>query len=221
MSEQAKDIEDVYHALLMEYASGCLDEAHALVVAAHMALSPSARRIIAQYEAIGGAMLDGHCVPVAMKPDALQCVMAKLETVVAPASPCKGKPKLNMSNYHKVPGCLEHYMQETVWKQTPQGFQTLHIRTTCAGSTAEMVRVHSGTTIEPGTHSRAELTLILQGGARDEQRRYGRGDLIVIGQEGVTRLLADDADGAVFFIVRPSSSPWMRLAQKLQSFFGK
>ncbi len=218
MSEQARDIDDVYHALLMEYASGCLDEAHALVVAAHMALSPAARRIIAQYEAIGGAMLDDCCPPVAMKPDALKCVMAKLETATAPASPCKGKPKLTMGNYHEVPGCLEHYMEQTVWKQTPQGFQTLHIRTTCARSTAEMVRVHPGTTIEPHAHSRAELTLILQGGARDEQRNYGRGDLIVIGRDGITRLRADDSDGAVFFIVRPSASPLQRLLEKILPF---
>lgn len=219
MSERIRSIEETYHALLMDYASGSLDEAHALVVAAHMALSPSARRIVAQYESIGGAMLHDCCPPVAMKADALKCVMAKLETAVAPPSPCKGKPKLDMSNYHEVPGCLEHYMTQTVWQSRADGFETLHIRTTCAGSTAEMVRVKPGTPIAPKSRKQVELTLLIKGSARGDDRHYQRGDLIIVGEEGTPSLLTNDADGAVFFVVRPTSSLFKRTLKKLAVYF--
>jgi putative transcriptional regulator len=220
MSERIKSIEETYHSLLMEYASGCLDEARALVVAAHMALSPSARKIVSEYESIGGAMLHDCCPPVAMKPDALKCVMAKLETAVAPTSPCKGKPKLDMSNFHEVPGCLEHYMQHTVWQRRADGYETLHIRTTCAGSTAEMVRVKPGISMEPKTRDQVEFTLLLQGSARDEGRTYSRGDLIIVGEEGTPYLLTD-ASGAIFFVVRPRTSPLKRAMKTLISYFSR
>ena len=68
--------EDLYHALLMEYANGCLDEGQSLIIAAHVALSPSARKTVAQYESVGGAMLDDCCGKVAMTKDALALVLA-------------------------------------------------------------------------------------------------------------------------------------------------
>lgn len=226
MSKETKGRDESYHSLLMEYASGCLDEAHALVIAAHMALSPSARKYVAQYEEIGGSLLQKCCSPVAMKPDALKCVMDKLESVsesacktVKAAGPCAGRPKLNMTNFQGVPACLESYMETATWKQTKDGFETIHIRTTCSGSTAEMVKLSPGKSIEPRSHGVTEITLVLQGGARDAGTDYTRGDLIIIEQDGPHTLLAHDADGAVFFVVRPSSSPLHRMMKNVLSYF--
>ena len=68
---------ETYHSLLIDYASGSLDEAHSLLVAAHIALSPNARRIVQEYESIAGGLLHECCAPVSMCEEALQSVQTK------------------------------------------------------------------------------------------------------------------------------------------------
>lgn len=208
--------EETYHALLMEYASGCLDEAHALVVAAHMALSPQARKIVMDYEKIGGAMLQNNCAPVAMKSDALKCVMARLDTCgPAPVKgPCAGKKKLDMSNYHEVPSCLETYIETASWKDARGGYQTMHIRTTCSGSRAEMIKAKPDFSIEQRMMSHA-IALVLQGSFEDEHRTYCRGDLIISDLNPADHYHTHSGEGVTYFVVRKSSSPLHRLIQSL------
>ena len=45
-------------ALLLDYASGALGEGWSLAIAAHLALCPDCRRLQADMEAIGGALLE-------------------------------------------------------------------------------------------------------------------------------------------------------------------
>ncbi len=210
------DRDETYHALLMEYASGCLDEAHALVIAAHMALSPQARKIVADYEKIGGAMLHDCCAPVAMKADALKCVMARLDTCgPAPSKgPCAGKKKLDMTNYHEVPGCLESYIETASWKEARGGYQTMHIRTACSGSRAEMIKAQPDFSIENRMMSHV-IALVLQGAFEDEQRTYRRGDLLISDAEPSHRYHVNSGEGVTYFVVRRSSSPFQRLIRSL------
>ena len=44
--------------LLLRYAAGRLRPAPALVVASHLAMSPSSRRFVADLESLGGSLLD-------------------------------------------------------------------------------------------------------------------------------------------------------------------
>lgn len=211
--------EATYHSLLVEYASGCLDEAHALVVATHMALSPTARKYVAQYESIGGSMLNDCCTPVAMKADALASVMDKLESIERPKTTACGAKKKISSDELAIPECLDHYIETRVWNAAPHGTQTLHVKTTCSGSKAQLMKIAAGQSVAPHTHKTKEVTLVLKGGFRDGADNYGRGDLIVL-ERGVTHaLVADVNEGCVCFVVRPSASPIHDLLNQVMAYF--
>lgn len=210
--------DESYHSLLMEYASGCLDEAHALVIATHMALSPAARKIVAQYESIGGSMLNDCCAPVAMKPDARKCVMDKLDKMVSEAKAASSCAKKNKSpsDYLEMPGCLEKYIEQTVWHQTSNGRQTIHIKTSCSGSKAQLVKTNPGEKIATQTTTTHEITLVLRGAVQDNNARYQRGDLF-IAEDGTPHILiADSNEGCVCFVVHPSQS---RVRRIIANFF--
>lgn len=194
-------INESYHALLMEYASGCLDEAQALIVATHLSLSPPARKIVADYESMGGAMLKDCCGSVAMKPDALASVMGKIEKLGAPES-CTEKLRKKCGD-KDLPTCLESHMESKTWKSGPHGHEFIHVKTTCCGYTAQLMKVGPDKTI-----SESAVTVVLEGSFVTETKRYQRGDLVVI--EKSTMLRADAKQGAVCFIVRPAKSPFRK-----------
>ena len=77
----------LYDILVMDYACGALDESLSLLMAAHLTLSPEARRRMAMLDCLGGALMDECCEPVAMLEHSLQSVLGRLDSC-APAQPC-------------------------------------------------------------------------------------------------------------------------------------
>lgn len=206
---------DSYHALLIEYASGCMDEAHALVIATHMALSPPARKIVADYEAVGGSLLNTHCKPVAMKEDARKCVMDKLEKLIPPCAPapCSKQGKNFSRDFLATPVCLEKYIESTTWMTGDGGQKIIHVKTSCSGSKAHLVKITAQETVTPDTTRTGEIAVILQGALIHHAQSYKRGDLLILEKSVATTLLADSNDDCVIFTVRPSPSifkSWMK-----------
>lgn len=208
--------QETYHALLMEYASGCLDEAQALIVATHMSLSPYARKIVAEYESIGGSMLKDCCAPVAMKSDALKCVMDKIERAAAPVKSCTEKLQCKGKDYGNMPMCLESYMETRTWKSDGTGRQSIHVKTTCRGYSAQLMKMKPDLPVDPPKHDKNELTVVLEGTFTDGAMLYKRGDLIIIEKDSPVRLRTDAQQGAICFVVHPTSS---RLRNALNALF--
>src|SRR5882672_7922817 len=73
-------------ATLAAFASGSLDEARGIVVAAHLSLCAQCRKVVHAFEQVGGALLD-DVAPAAMSDGALQRAMAALGPldIVSPA----------------------------------------------------------------------------------------------------------------------------------------
>lgn len=193
--------EETYHALLMEYASGCLDEAQALIVATHLSLSPDGRKIVADYESIGGSLLQDCCGSVAMKSDALKCVMDKIEKMGAPES-CTEKLKKKCGE-KDLPTCLESHMESKTWKADKSGHHFIHVKTTCCGYTAQLMKIAPDTTI-----NETAVTVVLEGSFGTETAVYQRGDLVIV--EHNTTLRSHREQGAVCFIVRPAQSKFKK-----------
>jgi len=198
--------QETYHALLMEYASGCLDEAQALIVATHMSLSPYARKLVAEYESIGGSMLKDCCTPVAMKSDALKCVMDKLEQVAAPVKSCTEKLACKGKDYGNMPLCLESYMETRTWKDSGGGTHSIHVKTTCCGYSAQLMKMKPDLPVTPPTHDKHELTVVLEGTFTDGTMLYKRGDLIIVEKNSPVRLRTDAQNGVICFVVKPAQS---------------
>ncbi len=208
---------DAYETLLVEYASGCLDEAHALVVSTHITLSPSARKAVARSEALGGSMLQDCCSPVEMKKDALDCVMAKLDRAEKISAECE--EKLSKAENGFMPSCLQKYMHcpcsALGWKKAGDGLHTVSVKTTCSGSKARLMKVEAGKQVGPHMHGTQEITLVLEGSFRDHNRSYARGDLVVMEKDIAHVLFADDQAGCICLVVRKRPS---RLSAVLNFF---
>ncbi len=209
--------EEAYHALLMEYASGCLDEAHALLIAAHAALSPTARLEIARYESIGGLMLEKQCAPVRMTSDALNKVLAKLDADAGQIRTAS-KPKQASS---ATPRCLQQYLCKQTWVACAPGRFTISIRTNCTRSEARLFRMEPGAILIPPEAMRAGAILILEGRGSDGINAYSRGDMIVIEPGTVHPFQADANSGAEIMLVQTRPALSEHLARRVLSLFLK
>lgn len=197
--------EETYHALLMEYASGCLDEAQALIVATHISLSAPARKIVADYESIGGAMLKDRCGSVPMKSDALKCVMDKIEKLEKPQS-CTEKLKKKCGD-KDLPTCLAGHMEKNSWKQEQTGLHSIHVKTTCCGYTARLVKMAPDFSMDVAVHpEKHTLAVILEGTVSGGNTVFQRGDLAILEKGNMYPLRADAQTGVICFVVKPAQS---------------
>ncbi len=199
--------ETLYETLLVEYASGTLDEAHALIVSTHLTLSPDARKIVAGYEAVGGSMLQGCCSPEKMKANAFDSVMAKLERAESVAQKCE--EKIAKTEIGFMPSCLQKYMECTCsalgWKKQNDGSHIVHVKTTCSGSRASLLKIEGGQQL-----FQSAITLVLDGTLAGNARSYAKGDMIMVDQNDNHILLADQ-NGCVCLIVYKRQTPLQRL----------
>lgn len=193
-----------YEALLMDYAAGALNEAQSLVVAAHLTLSPDARRIVSDCEAIGGGLLHCACEPVAMKKDSLDKVLKKMEE-----GQCKGKDKCAPSCCDTIkslnlPLPVQEYLQKAeriVWKTVYPGIHSYEIDTACRQSKIRLVQIDPGVKTPEHSHGGIEITLLIDGAVHDRTGTYSRGDLLVLDQTVTHQPIADEKRGCVCLIV--------------------
>lgn len=209
--------EETYHALLMEYASGCLDEAQALIVATHMSLSPEARKIVADYESIGGAMLKDCCGSVAMKTDALKSVMDKIDRLEKPKESCTEKLKKKCGD-KDLPSCLAAHMEKNTWKQEKAGVHSIHVKTTCCGYTAKLVRMPPDFSMDVQIHpTKHVLAVVLEGTLSGGDKLFRRGDLAILEKGNTYPLRADAQYGVICFVVKPAQSRFRQWAGEFLS----
>lgn len=163
--------------LLVSYVSGSLQEPVALVVATHLVYCPSCRRQVAQYEALGGLMLeelDPEPVPSQL---ARQIAAMPDETKVAKATSAPGRAQ---SAAGSLPEPLCSYVQGDLsslrwrWRGNLREARLLE---NYPGFVTRLLRIRGGAPMPRHTHRGNELTLILEGGYRDEFGEYLRGDL--------------------------------------------
>jgi putative transcriptional regulator len=202
VSTYKTQIEESYHSLLLDYASGTLDEAHSLIMATHVALSPYARRLLGEYEMIGGALLNDCCIPQALSAQAKDSVFAKLDML--PCEQKHAKPDANHSG-GLFPKCLSNYMPSSKadlpWKKTYTGLYSLPIQTTCTTSKAEILKIDPGTFIPEHSHKGYEITLVLDGAFHDESGTYSRGDIIITDETITHKPISDDRMGCICLVV--------------------
>lgn len=218
---------ETYHSLLIDYANGTLDEAHSLLIATHIALSPNARRIVREYESIAGAMLQECCTPVDMCEQALASVLTRLDD--CKTEECKqAKQECQCPEAEILPDCLRTYVDVSAntlpWQKAKAGLQTITVHTTCQQSVAEIMRIKGGGAIPAGRV--AEVTLVLEGAFRDGAHIYSRGDVVILNDDHPCRPMADRRDGCIALVVMqggcddaPASSD--DLARKILNFLGR
>src|ERR1700722_4690855 len=157
-------------ATLAAFASGTLDEARGIVVAAHLSFCAQCRNGVHAFEEAGGALLD-DVAPEAMSAGALQRAMAALGPldIISPA--IRGAGAVG-----DLPAPLSHYAVGP-WRWIGGGVQWRPVD----GASDEGVRVFMlkaapGTKLPRHRHTGTEWTCVFEGAFTHDLGRYGSGD---------------------------------------------
>ncbi len=186
-----------YDELLLGRAFGKLSAPEALAVDTHLALSPAARRRYAAYRELGGLFLD-ELEPARLSPGAWQ----RLEEALQRHEPRPPSPPKPIDR--RVPAPLRRFV--------PHGFEALpwrnlgpalEYRLPCEvpGYRVSLLRVRAGKSIPVHTHKGRELTVVIEGGFRDEFGRYERGDLVIADAEVEHRPVVDEDEDCLCLTV--------------------
>lgn len=164
--------------LLLDYASGALDEATSLFVASHLTLCPECRAQAERLDMLGGALMD-EIEPIAMSAGALDAMMARLDAAndtvdtVTPAA--KAVPGIAM------PAPLRRYFGSDLdgveWKKQGGGVSIALVPGLGEGSNAFMLKVEPGRAVPQHTHEGNEYVMVLTGGYQDDGGHFVRGDV--------------------------------------------
>lgn len=215
---EARDI--LYQSLLQEYVAGTLDGAHRLVVSSHIQLSPFARALIYDYEALACAMIDKYCQPVPMADKALSRVLHKLDDKQRHRS--KADSAYTPCADGDLPDSLRERLgcspQEIRWKRLFKGAKRYRVPLECRSSKAEMMRMAPATRTPEHSHRGLEVTLVLQGAFSDNNQTYRRGDLMVSDNETQHKPVACPEMGCTCLVVTGAPVRLKGLASLLNPF---
>ena len=166
-------------ALLLEYASGSLEESWSLAVATHLALCPHCRARLRLMEAAGGALMDAaEPETAAVSEDASWAALqARLQAtdVEAAAKPAPAAPRAAL-----IPEPLRSYVgatfEDVPWRRLGLYAHQALLETEDKGIQVRLLRVDAGKPLPEHSHGGRELTLVLHGSFTSEGQVFGPGD---------------------------------------------
>lgn len=175
--------------MLVDFATGALQDPFSLMIATHLALCPDCRAETRRLEAVGGAMLR-EIEPTALRVGALDRIMARLDEpqdsarpIIAPQDPSGGR----------IPEPLRSRVVGATWRKVSKGIDEIILPTETEGVTAQILRIGAGCKVPRHSHQGHEYTLVLAGGFSDHVGRFGPGDLAVA-DSGLTHSPVADPD---------------------------
>ncbi|MDA8585407.1 ChrR family anti-sigma-E factor [Rhodobacteraceae bacterium] len=211
---------DVKHhlteALLMSYAAGTLDEGYALVAASHISLCDACRAELQSYEAVGGSLMD-DADAVHMSEDALEATMALIDA--APAV----RPRVLKSD-RVLPGPVQDYvggdLSDVRWRAVGGGVRQAVLKTGDK-SMARLLSIPAGAAMPDHSHGGLELTLVLKGAFRDEDGRFGPGDVEVATEHVHHTPIAEEGEDCICLAVTDAPLRFKGLIPRIaQPFIG-
>lgn len=172
---------DILHhptdALLMDYAAGTLPEAFSLVLATHVSMCDECRARLAAFESLGGGLIEEMAAPPAGDAG-FDAMLARILSAPEPAAPAP-RP---IRRRGVLPGPVQDYvggdLDAVRWRPVGMGVRQAILRTDSAAS-ARLLYIPAGCAVPDHGHRGVELTLVLQGAFRDDDGRFGKGDMEV------------------------------------------
>ncbi|MFQ6551184.1 ChrR family anti-sigma-E factor [Aestuariibius insulae] len=181
-------------ALLMGYSAGTLPEAFSLVVASHISLCDECRARLESFDAVGGAVLE-RSGRVAMDDGALEACLGRIAN--ADWAPTRTVAKAVGSD---LPEPLTSYvgggLGEVRWRKIGGGVSQAVLKTS-KGATARLLHIPAGRQLPDHGHQGTELTLVLKGAFRDEEERFGAGDIEVADQHLTHKPVAEEGEDCI------------------------
>jgi putative transcriptional regulator len=156
--------------MIADYAAGRLSRGMTLAVAGHLGLCARCRDRAARLTTLCGALFAACAEPVAPSRRCLEAALARLDRAGAPA------PAIAPALPAPLRQCLAHPPQTLAWRPAGPGLSRCRLE----GFPAEevgLVRAEPGTRVPAHGHAGPEATLVLEGGLRDGDSIYRRGDI--------------------------------------------
>jgi len=183
--------------MLLEYASGSLNWAHSLVVAAHVQLCPKCAAQLQLLNGIGGSLLAAS-QPVAtsgpQQADAFDKLMQRIDEDEAgsrKADSAAVKPSdapLNKTRAHRDPifssvppvvGKLLETNPALKWRRLSKGLKEARLKTDQHQHEVAFHRISPGNKVAEHDHRGKEITMVLYGSFSDAEGVYTPGDFLV------------------------------------------
>jgi putative transcriptional regulator len=158
---------------LLRHAAGRLDAGLGLVVETHLSLSPETRRIFAQFEAIGGFLLE-ESAPASVEPFALNAALAALDSPARPYGQTSQET-------HPPPGLPADLTlprpllgrKMGAWRWIAPGVRSRRVEiATRSVSRAFLFELAPGVRVPRHGHEGLEMTCVLRGSFIDGCQRY-------------------------------------------------
>lgn len=190
--------------LLLDYAAGKTAQAVSVLVATHLALCPTCRREVREYEALGGMLME-TAAPTRLSHGALSAVLARLDDEIEEASAPPSSRPLDPETVRLIPEPLRGYLADGIdalpWKTRGIGVREAMLDFGDPGVRTSLVRIAPGGRILSHTHGEIERTMVLKGAYTDSTGRYARGDIGVATPELDHTPVAEMGDECLCLIV--------------------
>ena len=180
--------------LLMAYSAGSLPEGFSLVAATHISLCDECRARLGAFDAVGGAVL-ADCGTASLSDDSFEATLR----LVAAMPPAEARPKAPAPDA-VFPEPLRDYvggdLSAVKWRNVGGGVRQSLLRTS-SEATVRLLHIPPGVAIPDHGHRGTEMTLVLKGAFRDEDARFGRGDIEIANEELEHTPVAEDGEDCI------------------------
>ena len=158
--------------LLMGYSAGTLPEAFNVVVATHVSLCDECRARLEAFDALGGTLIDDVDEAPMSEGSFASCMtrIANADRAPAPTAPVTDLPA-------PLAAYLGGGLETVNWRRIGGGVSQAILKTS-KSATVRILRIPGGVAMPDHGHRGTELTLVLRGAFRDEQDRFGPGDIL-------------------------------------------
>ncbi|WP_425418203.1 ChrR family anti-sigma-E factor [Oricola indica] len=184
--------------LLARFVAGTLPKPVAVLVAAHLELSPDSRMLVRALEASAGDLLEAE------EPLPLTAHKAMLDAVLASSSVGAGPDEAEKQSCAVMPRVLRDFVGYTAdtipWKTKMPGYREYDIGDV-DGCHVSMMWIKPGRKMPAHTHDGMELTLVLDGAFSDTKGRFGRGDISIADDSVDHRPMAENDRACIAFAV--------------------
>ncbi len=205
-------------ATLVALAAGTLNEAHAVIAAAHIAMCPACRNTLKSAEAIGGGLL-ADFTDVKLSSGLKAATLGKLQSVAVAevrAPHAKTKPGELPEVLRRTLGV--NSLDDVKWKRKLPGIGMYDVPLPKGTTTKlKLLSLDKGMTMPVHGHGGEEMTLVLRGSYSDKMGRFAAGDVADLAEDIEHQPIVDSDETCIclisFDVPAKFKSFWARVAQ--------
>ena len=206
-------------ASIMRYASGDLDPAFCMVVAAHLAMCDACREAVHLAEAIGGDCLD-QAPEAVVSDDALTRITQMLDADgeqeraterSAPAVAANAASDVPLPLQSLIGGSLD----DVNWQWVVPGVQRHRIELAGTDSSLFMLKIGPGRKMPEHGHGGTEMTLVLRGSYSDTFGRFGPGDIADLDEHAEHQPAVDSDESCICLVATEEPTQFKGFVSRL------